>query len=175
MMTNYTQCAVLVPVYRCPKGEAKIVLILRSEGLVHGGQLAFPGGKLEPSDESLLATALRETEEETGLLPASVEILERLPEQETLSTGFMITPFLARIDPPPAWRYEAGEVDKVLDVPLDLLARPGSQGQSLETLSSGSEPRMVTWYQVDHHRLWGASYRILYPLLPRLLAGEWEL
>ena len=65
--------AVLVPVFRDAAGLLRLVLIVRTDRGLHGGQLAVPGGKVDPGDESLLATALRETEEEIGLAPEQVE------------------------------------------------------------------------------------------------------
>ena len=60
--------AVLIPVYRSPPGDLHIVMILRNPGGVHGGQIAFPGGKHDPEDETMLDTALREAREELGLV-----------------------------------------------------------------------------------------------------------
>ena len=72
------ESAVLVPVYRDAAGDANLVLIHRTNYGVHGGQLAFPGGKREPADASLQATALRETEEEIGLPSTAIEVLAAL-------------------------------------------------------------------------------------------------
>ena len=174
-MPRIIESAVLVPLYRGGKGEIRLILIRRSDGPVHGGQLAFPGGKREPTDRSLLETALRETCEETGLSRDSIRILERLPEQITLSTNFSIAPFLARILPPPEWICEAGEVEEVLDVPLDLFSALDAHGEEMIRLDSWPEPRPVPFYRVGSHKLWGASYRILHPLIPGLMAGQWKI
>src|SRR5262249_59516288 len=101
-MKELVDAAVLVPVFRDPAGDVRVVLILRAEGGVHGGQIAFPGGRSDPGDASPLETALREAEEEIGLTRDRVHVLDTLPVFETMSTGFRVAPFLARIQPPPA-------------------------------------------------------------------------
>jgi 8-oxo-dGTP pyrophosphatase MutT (NUDIX family) len=167
--------AVLVPLFRDPAGAVRLVVVRRSEGGLHGGQLGFPGGKRERGDASPLATALREAQEEIGLAPAAVEVLATLPVLETFSTGLRIAPFLARIAPPAAWSPDPREIAEVLEVPLEDLARPESRGEATERFAGWREPRRIEFYRVGPHRLWGASYRILQPVLPRLLAGEWTL
>jgi 8-oxo-dGTP pyrophosphatase MutT (NUDIX family) len=168
------EAGVLVPVYRDPGGDLRVVVILRSPGGLHGGQLAFPGGTREPDDASLLDTALREAEEEIGLERARVRVLAELPVIETRSTGFRIAPFLGAIAPPPAWRPSEREIDAVLDLSVRELSDPAVHGESLERFPGWPEPRLIGFFRVGEHRLWGASYRILHPLLPRLIAGEWE-
>ncbi|MFD1872031.1 NUDIX hydrolase [Hymenobacter bucti] len=169
------ESAVLVPVFRDAAGEANLVLVHRSSYGVHGGQLAFPGGKRESADASLLATALRETEEEIGLPRAAIDVLAALPPVYTRSSGFHIAPFLARISPPPTWHYQPTEIAEVLQVPLSHLADPANAGQESWQLPGWPAPELVDFGRVGPHYLWGATYRIVHALLPRLLAGEWEL
>lgn len=165
--------AVLVPIYRDAVGELRLVLVRRSEGGLHGGQLAFPGGKREPGDRSAFDTALREAAEETGLDPRRVEVLAELPVLETRTTNFRIAPFLARVIPPERWRPPPAEVAEVIEVRLADLVRPEAHGESVERFPTWPGPRTIEFYRVGPHRLWGVSYRILHPLLPRLAAGEW--
>jgi 8-oxo-dGTP pyrophosphatase MutT (NUDIX family) len=167
--------AVLVPLFRDEHGALRLVLVRRAEGGVHGGQLAFPGGKPEPADVSAEATAMREACEETGLVPEAIEILATLPILETRTTGFRIAPFLARIRPPSRWVPQANEIVEVLEVPVDDLMRPEAHGETIESFPTWPEPRRISFYRVGPHRLWGASYRIFHPLLPRIVAGEWKL
>ena len=169
------ESAVLVPVYRDAAGDANLVLIRRTNYGVHGGQLAFPGGKREPADASLQATALRETEEEIGLPSTAIEVLAALPPVHTLTSNFCIAPFLGRITPPPTWQVQPTEVAEVLSVPIRYLADPANTGQESWQLPGWPAPTPIDFWRVGPHYLWGASYRIVHALLPRLLAGEWEL
>lgn len=168
-----TEAAVLVPVYRGDDGVARIVLVRRSEGVIHGGQLAFPGGKYDNGDRALLNTALREAEEEIGISVEAVKVLEQLPAVETRTTGFRITPFLALIRPPDEWKRAEDEIAEVLEIPLGEFAKRDAHGK-VEEGFPGSDPEQVPFYRIGQYRLWGATYRILHPLLPRLFAGVWE-
>lgn len=169
------EAAVLIPIYRRDDGELQLVLIRRSKGGVHGGQLAFPGGKRDPKDRSLLDTALRETQEEIGLSQEMTEVLEHLPAVKTQTTGFRISPFLARINPPRTWHRQEREIAEILEVSLHDLTRPEAHGETMEQFPTWPEARRTPFYQVGPYRLWGVTYRILHPLIPRLLDGEWAV
>ncbi len=167
--------AILVPVYRSAEGELHVVLVRRSEAGVHGGQLAFPGGKRDPADESMLQTALREGQEEIGLGPGTIEIIEHLPVLETKTTGFRVFPFLARVVTPGVWRACEREIAEILDVRLKDLALPEAHGVATEQFPTWPAPQQIPFYRIGPYRLWGFSYRVLHPLIPRLLAGEWRV
>jgi 8-oxo-dGTP pyrophosphatase MutT (NUDIX family) len=166
--------AVLVPVFRDAGGELRLVLVVRGARGVHGGQLALPGGKHEPGDRSLLETALRESEEEIGLGRADVELLAALEPLETRTTGFRVHPFLARCTGERRWRLSAGEIARVLTPPVAALAEPGLRRQ--QRIASPAGVRVAEAVLLDgEHLLWGLTLRLLDPLVPRLLAGEWPL
>lgn len=170
------ESAVLAPVYRDGGGALHLIFVLRGPGGRHGNQLAFPGGRAEPGDTSALDTALREAEEEIGLSRQAVRVLASLPVVETAATGFRIAPFLGRLDgPPPAWRRQEEEIAAVLDVLVDDLLRPEALGEEEWQLETWAAPRRVPFYWIGEHRLWGATQRIVEPLLPRLVAGEWAI
>ena len=154
--------------------DLRLIVVRRAEGGIHGGQIAFPGGKRDPGDASLRDTALRESHEEIGL-DGEVEILERLPAIGTLTSGFRVTPFLARIEPPAAWRPDEREIAEVLDVRLADLERPRAHGEEMKNFPTWKVPRLIPFYRVGSYKLWGLTYRILRPLVPRLLAGEWPV
>jgi 8-oxo-dGTP pyrophosphatase MutT (NUDIX family) len=167
--------AVLAPVFRDGHGDLRIVLVRRTEGGVHGGQLGLPGGRHAPGDASPLDTALREAHEEIGLPPESVQVLAALPVVETRTTGYRIAPFLGWITRPSAWRLAVTEIAEVFETRVADVVRPEARGEGLEQFLGWSSPERIEFFRVGPHRLWGASYRILRPLLPRLLAGEWPL
>jgi 8-oxo-dGTP pyrophosphatase MutT (NUDIX family) len=167
--------AVLVPVFRGARGQIRVVLIRRAESGTHAGQIAFPGGRRDPDDPGPVETALREAHEEIGLEPTRVEVLARLPEIVTNSTGYAIAPVLGRIDPPERWRPDSHEVAEVIEVDVADLARADAGGEALDLLAGWTPPYPMPFYRIGSHRLWGATYRILHPLIPRLLAGEWSI
>jgi 8-oxo-dGTP pyrophosphatase MutT (NUDIX family) len=166
--------AVLIPVYRSVDRELRIVMVLRSAGGVHGGQVAFPGGKRDQRDLSMLECALREAREEVGLTTDRIDVLAHLPAIETRTTGYRVYPFLARIIPPLQWTRAEREIADIIDVTLSELVRPEAHGTIIERFSTWKKSAEVPFYRVGAHRLWGLSYRILDPLIPRLIAGEWE-
>jgi 8-oxo-dGTP pyrophosphatase MutT (NUDIX family) len=168
--------AVLAPVYRAASGELRLVFVRKVPGGRHGGQLAFPGGHREPGDATLRMTALREAEEEIGLAPDQVEVMAELPVVETVTTGYRVAPFLGRLTPRlTPWRRQESEIAEILDVPIAELTRPAAQGQEIWRFGGWDEPRMVPFYRVRGYKLWGMTYRIVEPLLPRLETGEWEI
>ncbi|GAB2959828.1 CoA pyrophosphatase [Hymenobacter coalescens] len=167
--------AVLVPVYRDDAGELRLVLLLRSNFGVHGGQLAFPGGKQDPEDASLLDTALREAEEEVYLPRAAVQVLAELPVISTITTGYRVAPFLGRITRPAVWRWLEREVVEVLEVRVADLLDPARHFTEEWQLDGWPRPAPVSFIRLGEHKLWGLSYRIVRGLLPRLQAGEWAI
>jgi 8-oxo-dGTP pyrophosphatase MutT (NUDIX family) len=169
------EAAVLVGVFRYESGELGLVLVRRAGGGLHGGQIAFPGGKREPQDAALADTAIRETHEEIGLVSSAVEIVEALPPVDTLTSGFRIAPFLARIERPSRWLPDPREVAQVLEVALDDLLDPAAHDEETRTFANWPEPRRIPYYRVGEDKLWGATYRIAHPLLPRLAANEWKI
>lgn len=171
-----TLSAVLVPVFRDREGELRLVLLVRGARGVHAGQLGLPGGKWEPGDESLLETALREAEEETGLERSDVEILAELTPIDTRTTGFRVHPYLARIHRPREWRLAPREIAAVVTPLVRALADPAIRGERVLSYPSWPEPRRVECIALeDDHLLWGLTLRLLDGVVPRLLAGEWAI
>ena len=167
--------AVLIPVYRSPDGELHIVMILRNPGGVHGGQIAFPGGKHDPEDETMLDTALREVREELGLIVERNDVLAELPMEQTRTTGYRVFPFLARIAVPDRWQIAEREIAEIVDVKLTDLTRRDAHDKMIGRFPTWEKAQQVSFYRIGEHRLWGLSYRILQPVLARLAAGEWDV
>jgi 8-oxo-dGTP pyrophosphatase MutT (NUDIX family) len=167
--------AVLIPVYRSQDGELHIVMILRNPGGVHGGQIAFPGGKHDPEDETMLDTALREVREELGLIVERNDVLAELPMEQTRTTGYRVFPFLARIAVPDRWRIAEREIAEIVDVKLTDLTRRDAHDKMIGRFPNWQKAEQVSFYRIGEHRLWGLSYRILQPVISRLVAGEWDV
>jgi 8-oxo-dGTP pyrophosphatase MutT (NUDIX family) len=167
--------AVLIPVYRSQDGELHIVMILRNPGGVHGGQIAFPGGKHDPEDDTMLDTAVREVREELGLIVERNDVLAELPMEQTRTTGYRVFPFLARIAVPDRWQIAEREIAEIVDVKLTDLTRRDAHDKMIGRFPTWEKAQQVSFYRIGEHRLWGLSYRILQPVLARLVAGEWDV
>ncbi len=157
--------AVLVPIIM--EAEPRILLTRRADHLrSHGGQVSFPGGRIDPEDASPEAAALREAWEEVALDPAAVELIGRLPVHET-GTGFLVTPVVGLVRPGVLLRPEAAEVAAILSLPLSLLLDPRQPSRSRVKLKGGDWREVWVWPHDDHH-IWGATAAILVSLAKRL-------
>lgn len=137
----------------------ELVLTKRSSRLKHHpGQIAFPGGKVEPVDDGPVGAALREASEEVGLPVASVQVLGVLPPHETV-TGFVCTPVVARIAGPFQPVPEAGEVEEVFAVPLSHIARLSNY--RIERRRWRGTWRSYWAVPYGPHYIWGATARML--------------
>jgi 8-oxo-dGTP pyrophosphatase MutT (NUDIX family) len=117
--------AVLVPLIEMPVGYSVLLTKRTSDLKQHAGQIAFPGGRMEETDADPVACALRETEEETGLPPAAVEILGTLDPYLTI-TGYEVTPVVGVITPPFTLKPDPIEVAETFEVPLSFLMDPAN-------------------------------------------------
>jgi 8-oxo-dGTP pyrophosphatase MutT (NUDIX family) len=167
--------AVVIPIYRGRDGELHILMILRNSGGVHGGQIGFPGGKHDPQDDTMLDTALRELREELGLIVPREDVIAELPMEQTRTTGYRVFPYLARVTVPTEWRIAEREVAEVIDVKLSELTRPGAHDRMIDRFPTWEKAQQVSFYRIGAHRLWGLSYRILHPVIARLVAGDWNV
>jgi len=155
--------AVLLPLVARGSGGPAVVLIRRSNDVpTHRGQVALPGGRVDPGDADLEATARRETCEELGVPVDAVRVLARLDDMPTI-TGYLVTPFVGTIDPGCTPRPDAREVAAVFDLPLDILRGPDFK---LRPPWSWIRPPDV---QYAGHRIWGATALILAGFAARAL------
>lgn len=158
--------AVLVPVV--DHGEPTVLLTQRTAELPsHAGQIAFPGGKIDPDDDGPLDAALREAEEEIGLDPARVGILGELPLYQTV-TGFRIHPVVGWITPPFELRPDPFEVAEAFEVPLHFVLDP--ENHRRQSYRRGPVTRGYYVLPYQGRFIWGATAGILVNLA-RLLRG----
>ena len=148
----------------------RVVLTRRADHLkTHAGQVAFPGGKIDPGDPSPMAAALREAEEEIGLSPDQVEILGAVDRYVTV-TGFSIIPFIGVCNPAFLPIADDSEVAEVFETPLDFLMDPRNRlRRAVER-----EGRMRRFYAYDWRGrvIWGATAGMLKALNDRIDAAR---
>lgn len=151
------RAAVLVPVV---DGDQPELLLTRRSALLrkHAGQVAFPGGMMDATDDSLIATALREAQEEVGIAPQQVRVVGVLPPV-TSSTGFAVTPVVGIIPPHLPLRLNPDEVESAFSMPLAEALRLGRY--SGLTLRRGHRQHQVwlSWY--EDYFIWGMTAGIL--------------
>jgi 8-oxo-dGTP pyrophosphatase MutT (NUDIX family) len=151
--------------------EARLVLTRRPDSMpTHRGEVAFPGGRHDPDvDQDLLATALREANEEVGLDPGSVEVLAQLDGLATVGSRFTITPFVGVTDGRPSLTPHPHEVVRVFDVALsDLLHPDAYRSEDWGARPGFEEPFLVNIFEIPGETVWGATARILVNLLAQL-------
>jgi len=159
-----TDAAVLIPLYM-QGGDLVAVFTERREDLKkHAGEISFPGGRQDHPAEDLRETALREAEEEIGLVREDVELVGALPPTGTFVTSYKVHPFVGMIDGGYTWTPQETEVARVLELSLpDLVA-----GFESRRLLRKGLPIKTPTYTVDGHLVWGATARIVESLLDRL-------
>jgi len=151
--------AVLVPIVD-HAGEPYLLFTKRTDRVGHHkGQMSFPGGVVDPGDRSFLDAALRECEEEIALPRAAVEPLGMLDDIETVATRFVITPVVGVVRRPMAWQPDGEEIEKVIEVPFELLAAEGSF--RVEQWAHDGVTRPVYFFDYQGETVWGATARIL--------------
>jgi 8-oxo-dGTP pyrophosphatase MutT (NUDIX family) len=145
-----------------------IILTKRHDNLrSHSGQVAFPGGKIDPEDASPEAAALREANEEIGLDPAMAEIIGRLPDYHS-GSGYRIAPVLALVSPHAVLAANPHEVDYVFEVPLVFLMDPANHKRG-SRMFQGAERHYLEMPYGDHY-IWRVTAGILHLLHDRLFA-----
>jgi len=164
------RAAVLAILYR-HANEVWLPLIQRPSGQgVHGGQIALPGGAFEAGDRTLLDTALREANEEVGVLADTLTVLGRLPPVMVRVSGFVVVPFVACSDLRPAMHPNDSEVQRIVHVRVKLLTNRESLVESVAP--PGSLHKTLYEYRLAEGTVWGATARILVSLVEALRADS---
>ncbi len=132
----------------------------------HKGQFSFPGGVVRSSDASVVATALREAQEEIGLDPADVEVLGVLDDVPTTVTSFVITPVLGLARTEPSFHPDGREIERVIEIPLAHLLAPHAFREEEWEREGVKRPVVFVSYREDV--VWGTTGRILRELLDAL-------
>ncbi len=160
--------AVVLPIVR--RDEPTLVFVRRAAHLRRNpGQIAFPGGLVDPADSGARAAALREFEEELGVPHERIRVVARLEDVVTLALSVTVTPFVGLIDPPIAFVHDASETESVHEIPLAALYAPGALHRGTESVVHDGTPYAVPTWIFDHENVhvWGATARILHALVVR--------
>ena len=159
-----TDAAVLIPIFAYPEQPGLVFTERRLDLRRHAGEISFPGGRQDDPAEDLVATALREAQEEIGLDPADVEVVGALPPVGTFVTGYKVHPFVGLIPECLSFKPSPSEVAAILLYRLDELRA----GIAMRRLVRRGIPIRTPTYVVGEHLIWGATGRIVGQLLERL-------
>jgi 8-oxo-dGTP pyrophosphatase MutT (NUDIX family) len=157
------EAAVLILIY--PEKDSFYTLFMQRHNYdgIHGGQISFPGGKKEPSDENLIQTALREAQEETGIDPARISVIGTLTPLFIPVSNMNVTPVVGWTDERPAFIHQPDEVDFLIDADIRILLDPSIirtkpfkiRGESLD----------IKYFDYEGNVIWGATAMMLNELL----------
>lgn len=159
-----TPAAVLVAITNRP--EPGVILTQRTDTLRrHAGQVAFPGGRIDPEDADAAAAALREAEEEIALPRTAVDLIGAADPYLTV-TGYTVTPVIGVIAPDLDYHPNEAEVADVFEVPLAFALHPANQVQ----VTAQWQGRTRTYYEINwrDRRIWGATAAMMVNLSRRL-------
>ncbi|MDB5895681.1 MAG: CoA pyrophosphatase [Rhodoferax sp.] len=163
------QAAVLMPLVMRGPGRDALTVLLTERALhmnTHSGQVAFPGGKVDPSDADVTATALREAQEEVGLEARFVDVIGHLPLYTT-GTAFTVTPVVALVRPDFQLTPNPMEVADVFEVPLVFLMNPVNHHRHAFEWTSDAGPERREWFSIAYpdaqgeRFIWGATAAML--------------
>jgi 8-oxo-dGTP pyrophosphatase MutT (NUDIX family) len=159
-----TPAAVLVPIVDRP--EPGVILTVRTDLMrKHAGQIAFPGGRIDPEDDGPVAAALREAQEEIELPPDQVEVIGTIDRYRTI-TGYEVTPVVGVVPPDLPLRPHQHEVAAIFEAPLHHILRP--EHQIVRTVEWRGRERCYYEIEWQGRRIWGATAAMIVNLSRRL-------
>ena len=167
---RWIRAAVLVPLFE--KGCRPYVLFTKrtERGKHHKGQISFPGGVVDEGDEDMEATALRETFEEIGLPRENAEILGKLDDAFTVTSGYLITPVVAEIPYPYPFSINEEEIEELIEIPLEAFL---DQDRWTTEMRSNGPKRVLNYnFEYEGRIIWGATARIMRQFLDAIFRGK---
>lgn len=158
-----SRAAVLVPLL-VDADPLRLLLTRRTDGISHAGQVAFPGGRVDPTDEDLVHTALREAEEEIALPPDRVEVIGLLDDIPAKDMRTLVTPVVGLVRALPPLRPHPLEVARIFDIPLPAL-RVADRWETRHRKDDTGRTWPLYYFPWDGETLWGLSAYITLQLL----------
>ena len=156
---QYKKIAAVFMLFRQREKDVSVIFTKRADNLsTHPGQISFPGGSLEPNDESLLNAGLREVEEEIGLEESQIETVGMLRPHETVSK-YLIHPFIGIVESTAEFKINTSEVAEIFEVPLAFLLNRKNMKE--HRISKGKEYRGYFAIPYGPHYIWGATASII--------------
>ena len=151
--------AVIVLLYK-KESDYWFLFTRRTETLSnHKGQISFVGGASDGENETILETALRETYEELGIDPKDINVLGELDDTSTITSKYIISPFVATIPHPYQYRINENEIQELIEVPLTVLMDKHNYREETQMLEGREIPVYI--YEYNGYTIWGATARIL--------------
>lgn len=160
---SYRRAAVMALFYPAEDQVLKLIYIVRTSHDPrdrHAGQIAFPGGSVDPTDVDLTATALREVEEEIGVQAEQVSVLGELTDLYIPVSNFLVTPFIGYTPKRPDYTLQESEVARLLELPFEDFLATEARQQTTIKLSNGMELKHVPCWVVQDNTIWGATSMI---------------
>ena len=165
---GFRPAGVLVPVWR-DEGRVEMALTLRTRTLSsHRGQISFPGGRRDPEDASIVATALRETEEELGIPADDVRIELRLDDAWSIQR-YVVAPHVGWLPQRPEFVPSPAEIERIIVADVETLMAP--ERHRIERVHQGGVGFDVHYFEYEGDTIWGLTGGILYTLF-QLVRGE---
>ena len=163
MTASPVPAAVLVPLVE-REHDLTVLLTQRATQLKHhAGQISFPGGRIELSDDGPREAALREAQEEIGLDPRFVSVVGYLPDHVIVS-GFLVTPVVAFVQPGFELLLDSGEVESTFEVPVSFLFDPQNHRTRRRRIGTSEREIDVIDIPYGEHNIWGATAGMIFTL-----------
>ncbi len=165
-ISDYKKGSVLILLYEQANTIHFVLTLRQSYPGVHSGQVSLPGGKIEAFDDSPIAAALRETQEEIGINANEIEVLGELSPLYIFPSNFLVHPVVGFLNSSPIFKKDEKEVAEIIEVPLPFLLEAEKRKTKLMDLSRGLKAPDLTavevpYYDIHDHHVWGATAMIL--------------